>query len=255
MRIISMVPSWTETLVEAGLQVVGRTRYCIHPKKQVAEIPIVGGTKEIDWDLVYTLAPDLILFDREENTLEMSEQCEIPQLVTHVTDLRALQFELERLGDTFKNAQLIEWSLELYDLLEQPNLTWDWNQIPGAEKKWGKMQGPLIYVIWKKPWMAVSRKTFIGSMIEKLGGHLLQIEDENKYPVFEVSDYPEAFFLFSSEPYPFFQKENELRALGLSGALVNGESLSWYGIRALNFLKAEFARRSSQGKLGVPAGS
>lgn len=247
MRIISMVPSWTETLLAAGLDVVGRTRYCLHPQDQVAKIPIVGGTKDIDWDLVYSLDADLILFDREENTLEMSEQCELPQLVTHVTSLESLQKELERLGDTFKNAFLIECALELYDILAKPNLKWDWNRIPAAEKTWGEQRGSIVYVIWKKPWMAVSRDTFIGSMLQKLGAQLQVFEDDSKYPVFEVSDHPNSFFLFSSEPYPFRQKEKELRNLGVSGALVNGELYSWYGVRALSLLRAEFAQHSFQG--------
>ena len=58
-----MVPSWTETLLRAGIPVVGRTRFCIHPADQVKNIPIVGGTKEVNWDIVQDLKPDLVLMD------------------------------------------------------------------------------------------------------------------------------------------------------------------------------------------------
>ena len=93
LRVISMVPSWTETLLYAGIQVVGRTRYCIHPADKVAQIPIVGGTKDIKWDLVQDLQADLVLLDREENPLEMAESSPIPFLATHVSSLRELARE------------------------------------------------------------------------------------------------------------------------------------------------------------------
>lgn len=72
MRLISLVPSWNETLIECGLNVVGRSRYCIHPEDRVRDIPIVGGTKDIRWDRVREARPDLLVLDREENP----EACE-----------------------------------------------------------------------------------------------------------------------------------------------------------------------------------
>ena len=68
MRVICLVPSLTETLLECGVDVVGRTRFCIHPASRVAEITRVGGTKGVDWDRCATLNPDIVIFDREKTS-------------------------------------------------------------------------------------------------------------------------------------------------------------------------------------------
>ena len=73
MRVVSLVPSLTETLLECGVEVVGRTRFCIHPADKVADIPAVGGTKEVNWQRCLALEPDLVVMDKEENTLEMAQ--------------------------------------------------------------------------------------------------------------------------------------------------------------------------------------
>lgn len=234
-----MVPSWTETLLRAGVDVVGRTRYCIHPAQKITNIPVVGGTKDISWDTVIDINPDLILFDKEENPLELAEECEFPFHATHVTSLESLQKDLESLGDLFKNPQLIEWAVDCYDLLQMPQRRWDFKNIPGLIEMIREPQSsevPLVYVIWKKPWMAVGPETFIGSMIHYLGGKVLVLEEGNKYPVFEIEQNQDAFYLFSSEPYPFAKKSSELKRLGVAGAIVDGECYSWYGVRALQFL-------------------
>ena len=65
MRVICLVPSLTETLIECGVNVVGRTRFCIHPKDRVEQIAKVGGTKGVNWERCAQLEPDLVVFDRE----------------------------------------------------------------------------------------------------------------------------------------------------------------------------------------------
>lgn len=239
MRVVSMVPSWTETLLQAGVQVVGRTRFCIHPPKMITNIPIVGGTKDVSWDLVVDLKPDLVLLDEEENPLEMAEECPLPYLATHVSSVQTLQTELARLGEHFQNAKLMELSVECLDILEAPKPTWDLQKIPGF-LEWVKMPtqkyDKIAYLIWKKPWMSVSRETYIGSVLEKLGAQLVEFPEGEKYPVIELEDFKDAFFLFSSEPFPFHKKIGELKELGIEGAIVNGESYSWFGIRSIEFL-------------------
>ncbi len=241
MKVVSMVPSWTETLIRAGIQVVGRTRYCVHPAAQVADIPIVGGTKEVDWDLVIDLNPDLVLLDKEENPLEMAEKCPLPYLATHVSSLQDLQRDLEKLGDHFENATLMEWAVDCYDILHLPRRNWSFRKIPGL-LHWVNLpveeNQQIVYMIWKKPWMSVSRETYIGSVLEHLGARLVNFEPGEKYPVIHLEQYRDCFFLFSSEPYPFHKKINELKALGLTGAVIDGESYSWFGVRSLDFLKS-----------------
>ncbi|UOF01708.1 helical backbone metal receptor [Bdellovibrio reynosensis] len=241
MRVVSMVPSWTETLLRAGVEVVGRTRFCIHPPKMITNIPIVGGTKDVSWELVADLKPDLVLLDEEENPLDMAENCPVPYLATHVSSLETLQKELVRLGEHFESPLLMEWAVDALDVLEAPTAAWDFQKIPGF-MEWVKTPSQkeyenVVYLIWKKPWMTVSQQTYIGSVLQKLGAKMVEFPIDEKYPVIDIEDYEKSFLLFSSEPYPFQKKINDLKALNVEGAIVNGESYSWFGIRSLEFMR------------------
>ena len=105
MRIISLVPSWTETLIESGIYPVGRTRFCIHPVGMVDKIQIVGGTKQANWELIEKLRPDLIILDREENPKDFSEKG-FKFWASHVTDGKSLEKNLRELSSLLKNDQL-----------------------------------------------------------------------------------------------------------------------------------------------------
>ena len=69
-RIVSLVPSQTELLIHLGLeeQLVGITKFCVHPKHLLKTKQIVGGTKNVHFDRVRDLQPDIILCNKEENT-------------------------------------------------------------------------------------------------------------------------------------------------------------------------------------------
>ncbi len=252
MRIISLVPSWTETLIEAGVEVCGRTRFCIHPQGRVANIPVVGGTKDIDWQRVDQLKPDLIILDREENPKEFAEQSPFPWLATHVTDLNSARNEMRKLGEALKNKKIQAWATQWDELLALKCGAWSLDRIPGAI---GKLPAPrqsedqeIIYVIWKKPWMAVNENTFIGSALRFLGAPLADLQTDKKYPEITEEFLRDKYLLFSSEPFPFHKKEKELAALGFSGSLVDGEGFSWFGVRSLNFL-LEAQRKSLESKV------
>lgn len=248
MRVVSMVPSWTETLIQAGVQVVGRTRFCIHPAEQVSTIPVVGGTKEVAWDLVQDLRPDLVLLDQEENPLSMAEECPVPYLATHVTSLETLQFELARLGELFRNAALMELAVDCLDIVEAPVAVWDSRQIPGLVQMIRTPAQPsseVVYLIWKKPWMAASSETFIGSVLKKLGAPMRSFSEGEKYPVLEMEDFQNCFCLFSTEPFPFAKKTDELKATNLAGAIVDGEFYSWFGTRSIAHLKRALLQKST----------
>lgn len=239
MRVVSMVPSWTETLLRAGVQVVGRTRFCIHPPQLITNIPIVGGTKDVSWDLVMDLKPDVVLLDQEENPLEIAEECPVPYLATHVSSLKTLHVELVRMSEYFDNANLKAMATVCEDILKAPTPQWHFKEIPGFldwVKRPTKEYHEVMYMIWQKPWMSVSRETYIGSVLEKLGAKLKVLPESEKYPVVDIEDMKGAFLLFSSEPFPFHKKIGDLRELGLEGAVVNGESYSWFGARSLDFL-------------------
>ena len=249
MRVVSLVPSWTETLLHSGVEIIGRTRFCIHPSLVVQDIPVVGGTKEVDWDLIRDLKPDLIIMDKEENPIALAEECPFPYLATRVTSLQTLHDELVRLGEHFKNHILIELAIQCYDIIQAPTPTWNHHNVPGFIE-WVRRpefrEGPVAYVIWKKPWMAVSKATFIGSVLEKLGAALVDFTVDEKYPVLELEELKNIMVLFSTEPYPFHKKISDLTELSLTGAVVNGEGFSWFGKRSLDFLTQALIKSSSQ---------
>ena len=242
MRVISLVPSLTETLVECGLEVVGRTRFCIHPEKVVRDIPVVGGTKGVNWDSCRQLKPDLVVMDREENTLQMAESCPFPWHATHITSVGAVGDDLQALAGKLQSHKLEKLSADWQSLAGMPNLDFTgWDNLPGLMHSMGSIQdiARINYMIWQDPWMTISRSTFIGSVLIKTGlGHFLP-DYSKPYPELTDSRLPEAdtFYLFSSEPFPFARHIEGLEGKGFNGALVDGEFFSWFGIRSYRMLR------------------
>lgn len=240
-----MVPSWTETLIECGTPVTGRTRFCIHPKDRVRDIPVVGGTKDIDWDKVYELSASMLILDQEENPKEMAEESHLPYIATHVTRIEDMASECEKLARHLGNEQLRPIAERWRDIEKRSPLKLETpDDIPGV-MEWIKKPEILsdvkkvYYVIWKDPWMFVSKDTFIGSMLTKTGLGPYLPESDYRYPTFEIEDiHPrDSLVLFSSEPYPFHRKKDELMDFPFKSAIVNGECFSWFGIRSLQFLE------------------
>ncbi|MBT8115505.1 MAG: hypothetical protein KJP04_08995 [Arenicella sp.] len=243
MRVVCLVPSLTETLLECGVNVVGRTRFCIHPAAQVRSIPIVGGTKGVDWSRCNDLNPDLVVMDREENQKAMAEECPCAWHATHVTSVDNVGSELHRLAEAVSSARLANHGNDWDELAERPQKTLSAPaQLPGLMQIVSEPAAnyrKLEYIIWRNPWMAVGTDTFIHSMLEKLGAAAFLKQHQQRYPVLDegaMTD-PETFYLFSSEPYPFGKHISQLRSSGLQGALVDGECYSWFGIRSYHFLK------------------
>jgi ABC-type Fe3+-hydroxamate transport system substrate-binding protein len=244
MRVVSLVPSWTETLLACGVDVVGRTRFCVHPEDRVGAIPALGGTKDLKLEELKALKPDLLLLDKEENLPWMAESFGWKVHCTHIEAADDVPDALEALSDLLENRPLRrlaeEWRAELERpaypkerVAELPGLL-HWIREPTVEPE------QLVYLVWRGPWMAVSRNTFVGSMLSQLGygGRLPQFSE--KYPKIDLGDFDPAktLLLFSSEPYPFAQKKQELQGLDFPAAIVDGEAYSWFGLRSLRFLQS-----------------
>ena len=251
MRVVSLVPSWTETLIQSGVEVVGRTRFCIHPRQSVGKITVVGGTKGVDFAKIRDLKPDVVVMDREENTREMAERMEAPIFATHVTSLEDCARDLHMLGSLLQNPKLFEFAerFKKIAIMKRSTVTpatpEDWLKLPGVESWWRVPDNDIaqfVYMIWKNPWMAVcGDKTFIGSVWRNLGWGHLQMKFDCAYAKLDLDqlDPASTLLLFSSEPFAFHrEKESLLRDLKYPCALVNGESFSWFGIRALRFLES-----------------
>lgn len=262
MRIISFVPSLTETLIYAEANVVGRTRFCIHPSDKVKLIPIVGGTKDFDIQKINELNPDIILLDKEENTIEHDLQLNFPKLITHVIDLKSLMQELIKISEVIENKKIYELAMRLGRVLKMGPDSKKVNDLISKnfirinrvdskdsdialdlEKVFQNINSGFLaldYVIWKSPWMVVNKNTFIGSVIHWFGWKIKERDTDMRYITLSELN-SESVYLFSSEPYPFHKKISEIQAEGLSGFVVNGESFSWYGVRTIQFLE-DFAK-------------
>jgi ABC-type Fe3+-hydroxamate transport system substrate-binding protein len=223
MKIISLVPSITETLFDFGLtadEVVGRTKFCIHPLDLVKKVEVIGGTKNLNIDKIRSLKPDLIIANKEEN-----EKLQVEELMK---DFKVWVTDIETLED---NANFIS---ELGKVLNKEDLAKNYNhkiasgftQIKVSQTK------RIAYLIWKNPYMTVGSDTFIHEVLQKLGFENL-FKNKKRYPEVSVEELKRAdLILLSSEPFPFQQKHiDELRKElpNIEIVLVDGEAFSWFG--------------------------
>lgn len=228
-RIISLVPSQTELLFDLGLneQVIGITKFCVHPESWFRNKQRVGGTKNINLEKIIQIQPDLIIANKEENVQEQIEELAkyFPVWVSDINNLNDAFEMIKSIGEiTGKNEKA-------NDLITQIKTAFTQHQTPNT-----KLQ--TAYLIWKDPYMTVGGDTFIHHLIEKAGFENV-FANEQRYPQISIADLRVAnceLVLLSSEPYPFKQKHIEELQQQLPQAkiiLVDGEMFSWYGGRLL----------------------
>ena len=227
MKIISLVPSITETLFDFGLtddEVIGRTKFCIHPSDFVKNVAIIGGTKNLNIEKIKSLKPDLIIVNKEEN-----EKLQVEELMK---DFKVWVTDIETLED---NQEFIS---ELGFVLNKKELALDFNQKMNAIFNGVEISNPkkTAYLIWNNPYMTIGSDTFINEILEKSGFENL-FNDRKRYPEISVEELEEADLIFlSSEPFPFQQKHiDELHILlpKKQIILVDGEAFSWFGSHLL----------------------
>lgn len=228
-RIVSVVPSQTELLYDLGLEseVVGITKFCIHPNRWYKNKVRVGGTKNLNLQTIRKLHPTLILANKEENDKLQIEQLskEFPTWISDINNFAQALEMIEKVGKVVGKVleakriilEIKRKQLELY--------------IPKGKKK-------VLYLIWQNPIMVVGKNTFIDDMISVCG--FTNVVEDVRYPTLSMQQVvqlnPDLLFL-SSEPYPF----KEAHALEwkqilpeASVKLVDGELFSWYGSRMLH---------------------
>jgi ABC-type Fe3+-hydroxamate transport system substrate-binding protein len=232
-RIVSVVPSQTELLADLGLeeQVSGITGFCRHPDRWYRSKARVGGTKQLRLDNIRTLSPDLILANKEENDREQLETL-MQEFPVWVSDIHTLSDAEEMIRSVGRITGTDAKAEALAQEIGRRFHSWS-DKHPVQER-------PLrvAYLIWKDPWMAAGKETFIHAMLGACG---LQncLAAHSRYPVIDPVDLtPERcdLALLSSEPFPFKEKHAaELRRLtgGIRTHFVDGEAFSWYGSRLL----------------------
>lgn len=235
LRIVSLVPSQTELLFDLGLEeeVVGITKFCIHPEAWFRTKTRVGGTKNVNINKVRSLNPTLIIANKEENTKADLEALEyiapvwtsdvrtIPQAFDMIKKIGCITRKVEEAKSI--NAQI----KSVFDRLVKP-----------------KKRYKVVYIIWQNPIMVAASDTFIDSMLQILGyenacGHLTRYPEFSEQMLIDLN--PDCLFL-SSEPFPFQEKHIEYFQHLLPQSqilLVDGELFSWYGSRLIQTKKLE----------------
>lgn len=215
MRIVSLVPSWSEWLCDLGKEPVGVTSFCTRPKGLKDRAQRIGGTKKIDVDRINALNPDLVIASKEENVKEQVEALNAPVLAT---DVRTV-------------SEAWETMLDIADIVERSSVGKDW--VDRIQQAWGEPRQPRVqasYVIWKSPWMVAGGGTYIHHVLQWWG-----IENAHgnrqRYPQVQPEELAQ-IVLLSSEPFPFGHLHlNEPDLQERKAFLVNGEACSWYGSR------------------------
>jgi ABC-type Fe3+-hydroxamate transport system substrate-binding protein len=235
-RIVSLVPSITELVCDLGLapQLVGRTGFCVHPRATLKRIPKVGGTKDVDLDALRRVAPTHVIVNVDENRRDTVEA--IAAFVPHVVVTHPLaprdNLALYRLiGGIFGRSREAEG---LCGRLEAA--------LADAERAAaGFAPEQVLYLIWRDPWMTVSRDTYIARTLALVNWQTVPEHANARYPEIALDESTLAgvdVVLASSEPYMFRERHvAELAGLpALAGkrvALIDGEMTSWYGSRAI----------------------
>ena len=230
-KIISLVPSQTELLVDLQLEdeVCGVTKFCVHPADLKKRKAVVGGTKQVHADKVAALEPDIILCNKEENTPEIVYELERIAPV-HVSDIKTVDDSLE----------LIREYGEIFDVRQKASEIV--REIDDQRKDFlkfvdGKPRKKVAYMIWKNPWMAVGKDTFVDHLLGINRFENIFSNEESRYPEVPLEAVKEAELVFlSTEPFPFKEKDKEelrkeVRKDGVH--LVDGQYFSWYGSRLL----------------------
>ena len=259
MRIVSLCPSITESLVAFGLreELAGVTRYCVHPREALAGIPRVGGTKNPDLGAIRALGPDLVFCNGEENRKEDIEALkrdfvvdvshpravgEIPSLLRHFGRLTGTEERAEEISSK------VEEALKRVED-EARNRAADVSRPGPAAAPTEPPRFRYVYLIWKDPWMTVGSRTYIADLLRRVGGALSLEESSDSgasdYPVATegeiVESRPDILFL-PDEPYRFRERDAAFWRTRVPEStrvvLVPGDDFCWHGVRTLRGLEA-----------------
>ncbi len=230
-KIVSLVPSQTELLFDLNLndKISALTKFCIHPESLVVYKEIIGGTKKLHLDKIASIAPDLIIANKEENTRSEIEELAL-KFPVWISDIQTLDHALEMIRSIGELTNTEEKACQIEDSIRS-----NFDELRPLQKSLGA-----VYLIWRKPYMSANSKTFIHDMLVRVGLTNLCADEAERYP--EISEEqlvalnPD-IILLSSEPFPFDEKHMHELARILPESricLVDGELFSWYGSRLLH---------------------
>ena len=234
MRLVSLCPSLTELVFDLGrgADLVGRTKFCVHPADGVARVETLGGTKNPKLARIVTLAPDLVLMNEEENRREDAEALRAAGIRVHssfprnAADTAAMVRDLGAVLERPAEAERIAADIEARSLRVREDAA-------------GRPPVRWAYLIWRQPYMAVNGDTFVDALLTQAGGQNVFGTKADRYPVVEPAELVAAgpdVVLLSTEPFPFAERHVDelVAATGLPRdrfRIADGELLSWHGSR------------------------
>jgi len=240
-RIVSLVPSQTELLYDLGLgdKVVGITKFCIHPEAWFRSKTRVGGTKNVNHEVIASLKPDLIIGNKEENAESDIESLKMHYSV-YMSDIFTVNDALKMIKDLGDITAKKQEADRMATMISQ-----DFQAFP-------EVSGSVLYLIWADPFMAAGDHTFIGDLIQRFGLKNVIAGADVRYAELtseQIRSLNPDYLFLSSEPFPF--KETHAAELAeLTNAKIyftDGEMFSWYGSR-MTLMKPYFTELRSQMK-------
>jgi ABC-type hemin transport system substrate-binding protein len=212
MRVVSLVPSVTETLLALGVTPVACTRFCEQPG-----IPTVGGTKDPDVAAIVALAPDLVVVNDEENRREDADALVAAGIALHSTSPRSVH----EVGPAIA-------ALAASVGASTPGLA-----LPAPVRS----SGTAVAFVWRRPWMVQRADTYGASVLAHLGWRTPELPGPDRYPALELAAVAELapdVVVLPSKPYPFGPRHRTEVAEAVPGVrivLLDGRDLFWWGIR------------------------
>ncbi|MEA3078580.1 MAG: hypothetical protein QOF60_3488 [Actinomycetota bacterium] len=211
MRVVSLLPSTTETLRAWGHDPIACSRFCEQP-----DLPTVGGTKDPDVAAIVALAPDLVVMDEEENRKEDADALAAAGLAIFVTAVRSVD-------DVAPTLERLAAALSLPAFAQSGAA----QAAPLCESGW--------VPIWRRPWMTINGDTYGSSLLERIGIGNVYAGDADRYPTIESLDEVKRrrpdVVLAPSEPYPFAERHRAELETVAPAKFVDGRDLFWWGVR------------------------
>ena len=219
-RVVSLVPSSTETLLALGADVIACTRFCEQPGRRH-----VGGTKNPDLDAIIALRPDIVVMDREENRIEDHDALVEAGIRVFVSDVRSVDAATALVGD-------------LAALTHAPDDTYTMCQAQRVRRPVADLERRTAFVpIWRRPWMSIASGTYGASLLELLGIDLVTVGLSDPYPTVQLEEIAALrpdLVLVPSEPYAFTDGHVDELAAAIPAATIvriDGQDLFWWGAR------------------------
>jgi ABC-type Fe3+-hydroxamate transport system substrate-binding protein len=242
-RVVSLVPSWTETVFAfgAGGRLAGVTRFCVAPP-ETAPLAKVGGTKNPNIKVIAELLPDLVIANAEENRredIERLRQLGIPVFTTYPRKISSALEAILKLGTVL--------GCEAEADAMARGVVREVSAIETELGAWAKLRFRVFCPIWKNPWMTFNGDTYAHDVLRMLGFNNVYAAAGERYPrttIEEALALRPDFVLLPDEPYEFSARDiEELKpllppALSRRVVLINGRDLHWYGVHMLTGLKS-----------------